>query len=131
MPKDDRNLLDVLKFELEFLEQGGYGRLPRECWRARFIFEDSPTCVNFNSRDRRPCSECLLMQFVPEDARNEQTPCAHIPLFCSGETIENLYRTGTQQEIEDALRDWLRATIRQLEAEPAQGGKAASADLPN
>jgi len=23
MPKDDRNLLDVLKFELELLEQGG------------------------------------------------------------------------------------------------------------
>jgi hypothetical protein len=43
MAKDGRKLLDVLKFELEFLEQGGYGRLPRESWRARFIFEDSPT----------------------------------------------------------------------------------------
>jgi hypothetical protein len=45
MPKDNRNLLDVLKFELEFLEQG-----------------------------------------------------------------------GTQQEIEEALGTWLRATIRRLEA---------------
>ena len=52
MPRDDRNLLEVLKFELEFLEQGGYGRLPREAWRARFVFEDSPTCMNFNSKDR-------------------------------------------------------------------------------
>jgi hypothetical protein len=50
MPKDNRSLPDMLKFELEFLEQGGYGRLPRESWRARFIFEDSPTCMNFNSR---------------------------------------------------------------------------------
>jgi hypothetical protein len=116
MPKDDRNLLDVLKFELEFLEQGGYGRLPRESWRARFIFEDSPTCMNFNSKDREPCSECLLMQLVPEEARTEQTPCIHIPLAPGGQTLESLYRTGTQQEIEDALGAWLRATIQRLEA---------------
>lgn len=70
MPRDTRNALDVLKFELEFLEQGGYGRLPRESWRARLIFEDSPTCMNFNSKDHEPCSECLLMQFVPEAAKS-------------------------------------------------------------
>ena len=84
MPTDNRNLLDVLKFELEFLEQGGYGRLPRESWRPRFVFEDSPTCMNFNSKDREPCSECLLMQFVPEEARKEQVPCIHIPLVYEG-----------------------------------------------
>jgi hypothetical protein len=117
MPTETRNLLDVLKFELEFLEQGGYGRLPRESWRARFIFEDSPTCMNFNSKDHEPCSECLLMQFVPESARKEQTPCIHIPLLPSGETLESLYRTGTQQEIEAGLGAWLRATIRRIEAE--------------
>jgi hypothetical protein len=117
MPADNRNLLDVLKFELEFLEQGGYGRLPRESWRARFVFEDSSTCMNFNSRDHEPCSECLLMQFVPENARTEQTPCIHIPLSSSGETLESLYRMGTQQEIEGALGTWLRATIHRLEAE--------------
>jgi hypothetical protein len=119
MPKDDGNLLDVLKFELEFLQQGGYGRLPRESWRARFIFEDSPTCMNFSSKDREPCSDCLLMQFVPDNARTEQTPCIHIPLASSGETLESLYRTGTQQEIEEALGAWLRATMRRLEAEEA------------
>ena len=117
MPKDDRSVLDVLKFELEFLEQGGYGRLPREAWRARFVFEDSPTCMNFNSKDREPCSECLLMQFVPEDARKEQTPCIHIPLSSHGETLDHLYRTGTQQEIEEALGIWLRKTISRLEGE--------------
>jgi|HubBroStandDraft_2_1064218.scaffolds.fasta_scaffold236284_2 hypothetical protein len=126
MPKDNRNLLDVLRFELEFLEQGGYGRLPRESWRPRFIFEDSPTCMNFNSKDREPCDECLLMQFVPQDARTEQTPCIHIPLSPAGETIASLYRTGTQQELEDALGDWLRTTIRRLEAEKTK--KLATAD---
>ena len=117
MPTDNRNLLDVLKFELEFLEQGGYGRLPRESWRARFVFEDSPTCMNFNSKDREPCRECLLIGFVPENARTGPTPCAHIPLSPSGETLDSLYRTGTQQEIEGALGTWLRATIHRIEAE--------------
>jgi hypothetical protein len=126
MPKDDRDLLEVLKFELEFLEQGGYGRLPREAWRPRFIFEDSPTCMNFNSKDREPCEECLLMQFVPQEARTEQTPCVHIPLSPAGETIASLYRTGTQQELEEALGDWLRSTIRRIEVERAK--KAATAD---
>jgi len=126
MSKDDRSLLDVLKFELEFLEQGGYGRLPREAWRARFIFEDSPTCMNFNSKDHEPCTECLLMQFVPEDARKTQTPCIHIRLSPSGETLESLYRTGTQAEIEDALGAWLRTTIRRLEAEKMKPAIARS-----
>jgi hypothetical protein len=120
MSTDKRNLLDVLKFELEFLEQGRYGRLPREAWRPRFVFEDTPSCMNFNSKNREPCSECLLMQFVPADARKEQTPCIHIPLSLSGETLESLYRTGTQQEIEAALGAWLRATIHQLEVEKAR-----------
>jgi hypothetical protein len=120
MPRDNRDLLEVLKFELEFLEQGGYRRLPREAWRARFIFEDSPTCMNFSSKDREPCSECLLMQFVPEEARKEQVPCIHIPLSPSGDTLESLYRTGTQQEIEEALDAWLRATIHRLEAQKAK-----------
>ena len=126
MARDNRNLLEVLKFELEFLEQGGYGRLPRESWRPRLVFEDSPTCMNFNSKDREPCSECLLMQFVPEEARKEQTPCVHIPLSITGETLENLYRTGTQQEIEAALGVWLRATILQIEAEQAKPAAAAA-----
>ena len=127
MPKDNRNLLEVLKFELDFLEQGGYGRLPRESWKPRFIFEDSPTCMNFNSKDREPCEECLLMTFVPENARAEQVPCTHIPLLPNGETLESLYRTGTQQEIEEALGSWLRMTIRRLEAEKA---KSTSVDAP-
>jgi hypothetical protein len=126
MSKDDRNLLDVLKFELAFLEQGGYGRLPRESWRPRFVFEDSPTCMNFSSNHREPCSECLLMQFVPEEARKEQTPCTHIPMSLRGDTLDSLYRTGTQQEIEESVGAWLRTTIGGLEAE--KSAQVAPAD---
>jgi hypothetical protein len=82
--------------------------------------------MNFNSKDHEPCSECLLMQFVPEESRKQQTPCVHIPLSATGETLENLYRTGTQLEIEEALGMWLRTTIHRLEAERARVSGAAN-----
>lgn len=121
MLKDNRDLLEVLRFELEFLEQGGYGRLPREAWRSRLIFEDSPTCPNFNSREQVPCEECALAPLFPEQALLENVPCDHIPITPMGDTLESLYRTGTQREIEDALGGWLRATIKRLETERVRG----------
>lgn len=126
MPKDDRDLLEVLKFELSFLEQGGYGRLPREAWRARLVFLDSPSCINFNTKDRLPCGECGLWPLVPEGAHEERVPCEHIPLNAHGDTLDSLYRTATQQEIEDALRTWLKSTIQRLEAEKAKESTTAS-----
>jgi len=45
---DKRDVLDVLKFELAFLEPGGYGRSVRTPWKATSVFQDSPSCLNFN-----------------------------------------------------------------------------------
>jgi hypothetical protein len=124
MPQDNRDALEALKFELDFLKKGGYGRSPREPWRAQLIFEDSPTCKNYDTKSHPgPCAECLLMQFVPSESRGERVPCRHIPLSKSGETLDDLYRGGTQHEIEDALGSWLRNTIARLEAERAALGK--------
>ena len=123
MPKDDRDLLDVLKFELQILERGGYGSSPREAWRQHLVFEDSPTCMNYDSKEHPvPCEECVLMQLVPPDQRGQKIPCRHIPLTKEGETLENLYRCGSQQEIEDAMRGWLQTTIQRIEAERARTG---------
>lgn len=134
MPADQRDLLDVLKFELEFLEKGGYGRSPREPWRAQLVFEDSPTCMNYDTkRNPAPCEECILMQLVPPERRGEKVPCRHIPLNPVGETIADFYRWGTEQELEETLIPWLRATIRRIEKERAQqraaeeGARASSA----
>lgn len=127
MAKEKRDLLEVLKFELEFLEQGGYGRLPREAWRSRLIFEDSPTCANFNSREQIPCEDCVLTPLIPGNALEKNVPCDYIPLTPAGDTLDSLYRTGTQQEIEDVLRVWLKTTIKQLESEKARQGEEQSA----
>jgi hypothetical protein len=118
---DDRDILEVLKFELDFLRKGGYGRSPRDPWRAQLVFEDSPTCMNYDTpENKRPCEECILMQFVPSEHHKEGVPCRYIPLTQDGQTLNDLYRGGTQQEIEDALGDWLRKTIARIEAQRAQ-----------
>jgi hypothetical protein len=121
MPRDDRNILDVLKAELNYVKKGGYGRSPREPWRAQLVFEDSPTCMNYDSKENRaPCAECLLMQFVPDDKRRERVPCRHIPLT-SGDSVLHLYRGGTEQEIEEALAIWLENEIAKLESMETPG----------
>jgi hypothetical protein len=118
MQKDERDLLDVLKFELEFLERGGYGRSPREPWRPHFIFEDSPTCMNYDSQDHpEPCQGCVLMQLVPPEFREAKIPCRHIPFTADGETLDSLYRYAEQRETEQIFENWLRTTIAKLEEE--------------
>jgi hypothetical protein len=130
MPVDDRNTLEVLKAELNFVKKGGYGRSPREPWRAQLIFEDSPTCMNYDTKENpAPCIECLLMQFVPPDKRSQKVPCRHIPLTPDGDTLIQLYRGSTEQEIEEALIGWLERTIGQLEREKKQ--KAEHVAAPN
>jgi hypothetical protein len=118
MKRDERDLLDVLKFELEFVEKGGYGRSPREPWRPQFVFEDSPTCMTYDCKENPgPCSDCVLMHWIPDEHRDEKAACRKIPLGPSGETLDSLYRYADQHEIEEAVAGWLRITISKLEAE--------------
>ncbi len=52
MREDNRELLELFKFELKFLEDGGYGRSPRTPWRPPYVFEDSLSCLNFADPSR-------------------------------------------------------------------------------
>ena len=127
MTNDNRDVVEILKSELEFLERGGYRESLRVPWRPPFIFEDSPTCINYGRQQRiLACSECALMQFVPPDCREEKIPCRHIPLNAEGYTIDTYYRMGTQEELEAAVADWLRETIERLGRERAQGLRACA-----
>ena len=106
------NTIDVLKQELQFVRKGGY-RTPL-VWRAALVFEDSPTCPKARC-SACPNADCVLMRFVPKECRYKAIPCRHIPLNDLGETVDSLYRTGTTEEMEQALQNWLLETIRQLE----------------
>lgn len=120
MSENKHDLLQVLRFELKFIEAGGYGRSPHAPWRAPYIFEDSPTCLNFNNASRpHPCSECLLTALLPNALPDSATPCRFIPLDDEGRTVDSLYRHGTQEEIEEVLQNWLRREISRIETELA------------
>jgi hypothetical protein len=121
MAQDEHQMLELLKFELKFVEDGGYGRSPRTPWRPPYIFEDSASCPNLGDPGRtHPCSECRLINFVSHELRVESSPCQFIPLNEQGETIDYFYRCGTQFELEEAVAGWLRGQIAQIEQQLAR-----------
>jgi hypothetical protein len=123
MSKDERDILDLLRMELDFIEKGGYGRDVRTPWHERSVFRDSLSCVNYALPEKaHPCDECHLIDFVPKDKRNEIVPCHFIPLTESGETVDTL--DNNQSVMEDTLKQWLRKKIDELEA--AQNNVMAS-----
>lgn len=115
---DERDVLEVLKFELNFLEQGGYGRSVHAPQTPTRIFQDSISCLNFGDPQRpHPCSECMLIDFVPDSKRHEDVPCHHIPLSPAGETVATMEARDRQQKLEEAVIVWLRAVIARMEKE--------------
>lgn len=119
MTPDQRDLLTVLKTELEFLQRGGYRRMARAPWRAPLYFEDSPTCPHLAmfGEGERPCSNCVLFQLVPKSAQDEPFPCRYIPLTADCHTLHILYRCGTPFEIRKAFEGWLKQMIERIETE--------------
>jgi hypothetical protein len=115
VPGDSRDLAEVLERELNFVRQGRYRNSARNSWRPLFVFEDSPTCLH-GSLDPglRPCPDCVLFRLVPAESRGEPVPCRRIPLNPAGETIDDLYRCGTTDELESALAGWLQTSLLQF-----------------
>ena len=121
-----RPIDEVLQFELDFLEQGGYGRSVRRPWQPKVMFMDSPTCLNFNDPERpHACTGCVLMDFVPEPRRSERVPCHHIPLTSSGQTVESLFDPTDDSKLQDAVHQWLKETLQKLRAEEGQEASEA------
>ncbi|MEK6302387.1 MAG: hypothetical protein AABO41_16880 [Acidobacteriota bacterium] len=116
MSTDNRDVLEVLKAELNFIEKGGYGKPAGEPWVSTSIFQDSPSCLNLGDPTRsHSCSECLLIDFVPPGDRGKAVPCHHIPLTEAGATVESIEATGDQQQLEGSSETWLRNTIARIE----------------
>ena len=121
MPKDNRNLLRVLQSELVFLDAGGYSAWAGARWRLPLIFEESPSCPNFNDMTHAvACRDCCLAKLVPLRAQNAPLPCRRIPLNGAGENLESLYRTATVEELTRVYRGWLLRTIDELERKDAR-----------
>jgi hypothetical protein len=115
---DKKELLEKLKTELGALEYGRNRRSVHMPWETISFFQDSVTCLNYGQESRKyPCDQCILMDFVPAEARTETNPCHHIPLDDKGNTIESLDRGYNRSSVEEAVAGWLRARIADLERE--------------
>lgn len=120
MAKDDRDILELLREELSFIEQGGYGRSVHTPWKQTSTFQDSLTCINYGYPYRaHPCTECHLIEFVDPEHQRTDIPCHHISLNEAGETIEELEADENDARLELKIKDWLRARIKQIEEERA------------
>jgi len=116
MSQDTREVLQILRYELNYLEQGGFDR-DRALLGEESPFRGTFACINFGDPlQRHACQECLLHEFVPEDKKNEEFPCHHIRLSASGETIAELIEKNDPQRMVIALEHWLRSNIARLEA---------------
>lgn len=116
MAKDDRDILDVLRDELDFIEKGGYGRSVRTPWKPTSAFQDSLTCINFaDTSHSHPCSECQLIDFVSPELRTAPVPCHQIPLNKENETLEDLELEDNQSKLEETVKQWLRDQIKKIE----------------
>ena len=125
MTKDERDILELLKDELEFIEKGGYGRSVRTPWLNKSIFQDSLSCINYGDPYRtQPCNECHLLEFVSPEDRTEDVPCHFIPLNTDGKTIEDLQLRDNEAKLEREVTTWLRARIKEIEEERAEHAKA-------
>jgi len=121
MTKDERDILEILKEELDFLEKGGYGRSVRSPWHQTSTFQDSLSCINYGYPYRsHPCNECHLLDFVSPEHQGEEVPCHFIPLNIDGETIEDLELSDNQAKLEREVKHWLREKISEIEEERAR-----------
>ena len=120
MANDDREIIEVLKEELDFIEKGGYGRSVRTPWKPKSAFQDSLTCLNYGYPYRaHPCNECHLLDFVSLEHHTAEVPCHFIPSNETGETIEDLESGDNEAKLERKVGDWLRARIKETEEKRA------------
>ena len=131
MAKDDRDLLQVLESELDFLNKGGYDRSVRMPLEPTIFFQNSPICPECPCRTHN--DQYLLMQFVPEAEPLSFAPCHQaschsigMPLFYkrfSPTQVDNEWAPPT----EEASKAWLWRGIPRLKQEC--GGKDISVCL--
>ena len=115
MANDDRDILEVLQEELDFIEKGGYGRSVRTPWQPKSAFQDSLSCLNYGYPYRaHPCTDCQLIEFVSPEDRSKEVPCHHIQITERGETIEDLELEENEAKLAREVAHWLRTKIEEI-----------------
>ncbi|MBI4469873.1 MAG: hypothetical protein HY650_11200 [Acidobacteria bacterium] len=84
------------------------------------MFQYSVACINhWVDPDHPPetCEGCVLLDYVPDEYKQETVPCHLIPLNEAGDTVTSLELTGDEERLEKAVADWLRTTLTRLKSE--------------
>jgi hypothetical protein len=124
MSADSIELLRLLRYELNWLQQGGYPpkveTSPGGILTAESPFLGNYSCINFRDPVRsHACRECLLWMFVPPEYQTEDIPCHYITI--NGETVVSLMESGDRARLVAGLEQWLKARIAELEKEQEAG----------
>ncbi len=120
MPSNKQEMIDKLRLEIQVIERGGYHPSVREPRKQPRIFRDSVSCLNHGLEEKRePCDHCYLMEFVPEEYRDEEMPCHHIPLNEVGDTVASLQSNPDRLQAE--LLGWLSRTVARLQRVARKG----------
>lgn len=130
MARDNAELIRLLEAELDVIEGGGYGRSPSEPAKDKPMFYHSLACINHwlvPEREESCNEDCMLMDFVPAEAKEEELPCHLIVLNEAGDTVKSLAQGGDQERLEREVKNWLRATIARLKAQEASQGASGGA----
>lgn len=111
MATGDREILELLRDELAFIEKGGYSRSVRAPRQRKSTFQDPLSGIDYGYPHRaHPRNECLL-NFVPENT-GPKSVLSPIPLNTDGDTIEDW---ELQAKLEREAIEWLRARIKEIE----------------
>jgi len=92
------------------------------------MFSQSLVCIEHWLIPERKAGcggDCILMDWVPAEFRQPESPCHFIPLNGAGETVKAL--EADQDRLETAVKNWLRANIERLNQENETD--AASAEV--
>ena len=112
-----KGLEETLRFELDFLDRGGYRRSDLWSFCEPSFFEDSPTCPNRACPGSQPipCRDCVLAKLIPPDRLGGRRACHFIPLDDSGATLFSLEQLDLPcSEIESRLRAWLTRQLASI-----------------
>ncbi len=124
MASEKENLIRLLEAELDLIEGGGYGQPAGEPAKERPMFDHSLVCINHwlvPGHESDCHDDCILLDAVPADSREQKLPCHFIRLNEAGDTVHSLEQKGDREHLEEEVKKWLRATIKRLKEEDAQG----------
>ena len=116
------DLIRLLEAEIDVIEAGGYGSPAGQPSDEKPMFYHSLACINHwlvPGHEPECHDDCVLLPWVPAEHKNNAQPCHFIPLNATGDTVKTLEQKVGREQLEQQVKHWLQATVKQLKEEDA------------